>query len=463
MFSLIVVVGFLIGATLFRRGAPWGVVFAATLLVALGGLDIVLLSAQLPAIHFGIAAGAPGLELSHVLLAIALVCIWSGSGRTAGLGVLFAFLPIALVLFLTAWGREPQQLAGLILMTTALLAFGLGSWLATRTDPASQSLLAAAAAGICVLQTLAAVAQSQGLLLFGSTGTDTASYIADEGRMVGLYNHPSTLGKTTFLLLAILLPLSASKTRSVRLSAQIGIAAGVVGTLLTLSRANAVATTATLLIWVLINRRDVSVGARIGTAFLFVGAALANLGAIGAILARNASDPAGGQRSELTRIGLAQIQESPWVGVGVNYYSEYVGAVDRYAALGFPVHNAFLLGAAELGIPLAAVFFLPLAIASVSTYRRWRRQGHLDSRSAAFVSMIPGTLAITLTGWGLLAESSLPLWFLALGYLTDARRGSSASADEGREAENRSRGGTVLTRTPSPGPSRAAKPPTSLE
>lgn len=422
MLSLIVVVGFFLAAVVWRRGAPSGVVLASTLLVSLCGLDIVLVSAQPPAVHYGIAAGAPGIELSTLLLTISLACIWATGGRTAGLGVIMVFAPVGLVLYLTSWGGEPQQLSGLILMTTALLTFGVGNWMSTRTEPAAQAILAAAAAGVCVLQTFAAVAQSQGLLLFGAANPDATAFIADEGRMVGLYNHPSTLGKTTFLLLGVLLPLSSSRARNVRTVAQVGIVAGVIGTLLTLSRANAVATAATLLIWVVINRRDVSLGARIGTTALFAGAVLGNLGTIGDILARNSEDPMGGQRAVLTEIGLAQIRDSPWVGIGANYYSEYVGSVDRFAAFGFPVHNTFLLAAAEIGIPLATIFFFPLVIATATSYRRWRRYGHLDSRTAAFIAMIPGVLAISLTGWGMLAEASLPLWFFTLGYLSDARR-----------------------------------------
>jgi O-antigen ligase len=235
--------------------------------------------------------------------------------------------------------------------------------------------------------------------------------------MLGFYNHPSTLGKTTFLLLFFLLPLTVSPSRWARSAAQIGIVLGFVASFLTVSRANVAASACAVLIWIVINRKTLSTGARIATVVAVGAATVANLGAISALELRNQTDPSGGPRSKLLATGLSQIADTPWVGVGANFYSEYVGRYDPYAASGFPVHNSFLLGIAELGVPLAVLFFSPIAIAAVTAWTSWRRTGFLDAKTTTLLATTPGTALITLTGWGMVADASLLLWYAALGNL----------------------------------------------
>ncbi|WP_185736249.1 O-antigen ligase [Nocardioides sp. LS1] len=264
---------------------------------------------------------------------------------------------------------------------------------------------------------VAATFQSRGELV-GTSGDPAArDWVLNSHRMLGFYNHPSTLGKTTFLLLFFLLPLTMSRSRVARGSAQIGIVLGFIASFLTVSRANVAASACAVLIWILINRKAVSNGARIATAVAVGAATFGNLGAISALETRNQADPTGGPRDQLLSIGLHQIADTPWFGVGANYYSEFVGRYDPYAATGFPVHNTFLLGVAELGIPLAVVFFSPVLLTVMIGWQRWQRNGFLDARTAAMVATVPGTLLITLTGWGMLSEASLLLWYAALGNL----------------------------------------------
>lgn len=397
--------------------AGWPSALAVSSLASLGGLSVVLLSASQPSPHYGIATGAPEFTTLNLLLLLAAAAIWLTGGRLNIWPVLITFVALAAILTATEWGNTVQQQSGMVLLLFALLAFGVGSWLGANKNLAAQAGLVTVAAGLCAIQAVTALAQSQGILILLTSDPAARFFIEEQNRMVGLYNHPSTLGKTAFLLLAILLPMTTSTSRYCRLVSMVGIISGLVGTVLTLARANTLAIIIALVLWMVINRRTISLGRRLSTLVALGVALLANTSSVSGLVSRNEEDPLGGQRPELLRVGLDQIASAPWTGIGPNSYSETVGRFNELAATGFPVHNTFLLGVAELGIPLAVIFFSPIAITLLSCLRRRHRIGHLDARGATFISMVPGMAIIAWTGWGMLALATLPLWYFALGYL----------------------------------------------
>lgn len=383
--------------------------------------------------HYGITGGSVAVTSTVVLLLLAGIVIQARNESPMNLVLLGLFVPIGAFLLVFYWGNESQQQAGLALYSAALLAFAIGTWLTKNSTPNYEALLSVGLTAVLAAHCFAALLQSRGSLI--GMDPEARNWVLNEHRMVGFYNHPSVLGKTTFLLLFLLLPLTTSTSRWARGAAQAGIVLGLIASFLTVSRANVTASVCAILIWIVINRNAFSARARTATVVAVGGAIVANLGAIAALELRNQADPSGGPRSKLLETGLSQIADTPWTGVGANFYSEYVGRYDVYAASGFPVHNSFLLGTAELGAPLAALFFSPIVIAYAAAWRRWHETKMLDAQTAALIATTPGLALITFTGWGMVAESSLLLWYAALGTL--AIRGTAPITCAKPEADPR--------------------------
>lgn len=394
-----------------------------SLILCLGGFDRLLFSPEQP-VHYGITAARPTVTLAQILVLMVLISL-IGSGLFLGLtaqAVIFA--GAGCVFLFVVWGNSTIQASGLIVLVTALLCFSIGRWLGAVEKPALDLVLAAGCFVVVVLQLAAVLAQSRGYSIGQAPGSEGLAWVNDMGRMVGLYGHPSILGKTTFLLLAFQLPLTSSRSIAARMLAQVGILAGLAACLFTLSRANFVASGVALVLWIIFSGKAISVSRRLLTILGVIVMAYANRGVIDEIRARNAEDPEGGSRSRLLEVGIHQISTAPWTGIGPNYYSEFVGQYDPLAASGFPVHNTYLLAIAELGLPLAAVFFAPVALTIFAALRHWPAKDRIDPKALTTICLIPGLLLITLTGWGMLSSPTIWLWFLAFGYLAPVRHNS---------------------------------------
>ncbi len=315
------------------------------------------------------------------------------------------------------WGGTPAQWSGLKLYVTAIVAFAVGRWLSENLTEKSALLLASVCAAVCFLQLVFTVAQSRGVMLLRAGGPDTENWITSEGRMVGLFSHPAILGKTVFLLLCFLLPLSTCRRPLTRRLTYTAVAFGSLATLFTLSRANILAIGIAIVLWVLLSGRASSIAARLGVLAVSIGLIVLNGGLIGALQDRQRADPGGGYRDRLLQTGLGQIESAPFTGTGPNFYTDVVGRYDRLAAAGFPVHNSFLYPAAELGIPLAILLFVPIVLTIVVRISRIRPHLGLEVQTAALLSIFPGLLLIAWTGWGMIATEALPLWFMGFGFL----------------------------------------------
>ena len=409
------VVGFVFVTAPYAGGAA---AFIGAYVITLGGLTSTLWAMN------GATSTVPGItdkaitvSLEDVALVAALIAIWAHRGRLGISWALAAFVLPALVLVFTTWGNTSEQWSGIKLYLTAFIAFGIGRWLSDNMTDRAELVIVLACLAACAAQFIFAVAQSRGLLLLGYHDEGTLQWIRG-GRMVGLYNHPAYLGKTVLLLFCFILPLTASPRRVPRRVAYLSLILGSVATLLTVSRANVVAIGAAIVLWLFLSGRAASAASRVAVVVGAVALLALNASAIGALESRQLADPEGGERAPIFTVGMEQIARSPWTGTGPNYYCEIVGRYDTFCARGYPLHNSFLYPIAELGIPLAIVLFLPLAIAVARTIGSAMQRRGLDPKAAALLSLIPGLAVVGWTGWGLIAAEGLPLWFLGFGYLT---------------------------------------------
>ncbi|WP_346415516.1 O-antigen ligase family protein [Mycobacterium sp. SM3041] len=330
-------------------------------------------------------------------------------------------------MLLTEWGNTPEQWSGFQLYMTALVSFGVGRWVSENLDENSEFVLAAASLAACTMQLIVTAAQSRGVMLIAAQGPNVKYWI-DSDRMVGLYSHPSVLGKTVFLLLCLLLPLSASPNSAIRRMAYASMILGSIATLLTLSRANTIAIVIAIALWALLGNRAKAAAHKFGVVAAAAVTIILTTNLFDKFELRQLRDPEGGARKYLLTSGLEQIERAPFVGTGPNYYSEFVGRYDHLVATGFPLHNSFLFIVAELGIPLAIALLIPVVMAFTQAVKPHADSRFLTVRSAAYWSTLPGVFIIGATGWGMAAKETLPLWFFVTGFLA-ARAAATKSKD----------------------------------
>ncbi len=409
--------------------AGWVVAFLSAYVISQGGFDAALYRVAGASGHYGVATSAPTIYVSDALLLGALILIWSRRGSLRVGWQLAAFMFPGLIMLLFVWGDTLEQWSGLKLYATALIAFGAGRWLNANLTSQAAFVLALACFVVCVTQFIVSVAQSNGIQLI-RLPAQSNSWLNIHGRAIGLYSHPDFLGVTILLLFCFLLPLSTFNQIAIRRLAYSSMALGSIAALLTLGRANSVAIGMAIVLWVILSGRATSTLQKFGIIASAATLGILNTRAITGLWDRHEADPLGGDRNYLYDVGLHQIRDAPLTGTGANYYCEVVGKYDRLCNLSFPVHNSFLYPAAELGIPLAFVFFIPLMITIALTVRRILRCGELDAQAATLFAIIPGVLAIAWTGWGLVAQEALPLWFMGFGFL--ASRSDNMTVDQRR-------------------------------
>ena len=413
----------------------WRNAIPATLILCLGGFSFSIISLiDTSVIHYGIAAPGPSLSIVSVLvLALLMSRKYSPSVRatrrfalTFGVLLLFAILVI--------WGGSSEKWAGVILLFVGILCVICGRLIAQDYDARLEGAIAAAAFIVILSHTLAAAGQLVGtVVVFNDLKLANDSIISFH-RMTGLYNHPSVLGKIVLFLLAFLLPMTTSTNRRTRLVAGTSIALGVVGTLLTVSRTNIIAIGIAMAVWFIFGRIGLGIGQRLRAILVLIFGLIISKDTVEA---RFASDSEGGDRPELLTTGLNQLGQHFWLGFGPNSYSTNVGRYDYLASIGYPVHNSFVHMGVEIGVPLAILFFVPLAIATLVSIKGLRSQGLTRARATAFMAILPGTLMMIWTGWGIIAESTLPLWCLAVGYLWGVPHSDSAPTFSRQTADRR--------------------------
>ena len=352
----------------------------------------------------GVSSAVPALTTYNVLLlGFALVLLVE---RTMPRPARYAAPVLVFCLFgaLMVWPSTPNVTSGLLHVLACACAWAVGLHLGARLDVDGRSgrflalvlLVVACILGLTVAWQLAS----------GGGGVERAS---------GLFAHPATIGKLGVIFLGLLLPLSRSTTARTRAMSYAGVVVLFAMTAPTLSRANILAMVVVILAWALLLPAARNLGKKILLPLVTVAAFIPVLDKL---LTRFAVDSEGGDRPELLQAGYRQIAAQPWGGTGPNNYVTAVGGHEPIVALtGYPVHNMFLLSAAELGIVGAALFFLPLVYGLGVAVRRLRTPGTVGDFARGTVVLALGITVVGLSGWAVVQQPVAETLFLVGGIL----------------------------------------------
>ena len=364
--------------------------------------------------HIGIAQSVPAVATyTVVLLGIAYILLlrvlYRPRARSLPISV-FVFLGFLAVGSSTIWHGTDEQLAGALQLGLGFCAWFVGGQLGPLILCQERRIrwIASTLAGIVGIEALIAVLQRGGIRI-NSLPPAAAALVGN--RANGTTTHPDNLGKILLLILILCLGLMGTSDARTRRILWLAVVLMFIPLGLSEGRANLLAALTTIVFWALLSGPRRSLAIRLGIPLLAV---LAVLPFASAIATRVEEDPNGGPRESLAAAALEQIHRQPW-GVGPNSYVSVVSAYDSITALGYPVHNTFLLTAAELGVLGAVLFWLPviglLALAWISR----RRPGFAGSFAIAILASAPGLYVVNASGWAILSGPLLPLWFLVYG------------------------------------------------
>ena len=277
--------------------------------------------------------------------------------RTRSLPVsAFVFLGFVAIGLSSIWQGTDEQLAGALELSLGFCAWFIGGQLGPLIFNHVRRVRAIAdtIAAIVGIETVVALLQRAGFRL-NPMSPALAAIMGD--RTNGTTNHPDNLGKVIFLLLALSLGLMATSDARTRRTLWIAVMVMFIPLGLSQGRADIIAALTTVILWAALSGRKRSLTIRLGIPLIVV---IIFLPFAGAVLKRVEEDPNGGPRTALAATAYEQIEREPW-GVGPNSYVSVVSAYNYVTAIGYPVHNTFLLTAAELGVLGAVLFWLRVA------------------------------------------------------------------------------------------------------
>lgn len=381
-------------------------------------------------VHPGIAPWTPRVYLATVLVLAAAVLVKRRPMTQRRPEMALVFVVLLFIGCATVWDGTTLQWAGVMQFGLAAVAWVAGSrlgWWLERDAVGDRWIVG----GVVVLIGLQLL-----ICLLQVTGTFLDVEASDQGfeRARGTFGHAGDLGKVLVALMALLLPWTLLPRPWTRRAAYTGIALGMLVLGMSVSRSNLIAAVVMLLAWAALTS-----GRRYGarTVAVVVVAMVVSVPFVASIVQRFELDPNGGSRPELTAAALAQIGRSPLFGTGPNSYVDVVAAYDRATASGLPVHNAFLLVAAELGVILTALALVAL-IHVIATVRQRRLQlGSQAIFANAFLAIVPAFVLIGATGWGILKGTILGVWALVgsmlfhRAFMADGELREPPSADAG--------------------------------
>jgi O-antigen ligase len=410
---LLTLTGFALAVPVCRQPG-WPVLALAALICTLILYPVLFTNDPNPR-HSGIAPSIPILTgYIVVLLGIAyalLLRLLRQPTRTRSLPLsAFVFLGFLAIGLSSIWQGTDEQLSGALELSLGFCAWFIGGQLGPLVFNRVRRVRAVAdtIAVIVGIETVVAVLQRVGLRI-NPMSPALAAIMGD--RTNGTTNHPDNLGKVMFLLLFLSLGLMATGDARTRRTLWMAIMIMVIPLGLSQGRADIIAALSTVILWALLSGRKRSLPLRLGMPLIVV---LIFLPFAGSVLKRVEEDPHGGPRTALAASAYEQIDREPW-GVGPNSYVSVVSAYNYVTATGYPVHNTFLLTAAELGILGAVLFWLPVAGLLTAAWLSRKRKGFAGSFALVVVASAPGLYVINATGWGILSGPLLPLWFLIYG------------------------------------------------
>lgn len=358
----------------------------------------------------GLTSASPELW-SYGLIIFGAAALLVAKGKNPVPRPFWPFMAVMVVLTAFVWPQDSSYVrAGLLHLTGAILAFGVGGLVAKEStgNPKTSSFILRITILLIALELAVSVAQFVGVAI-NPMDPNTAALMGT--RVNGTLNHPNNLGKVLLLLIIVLTFFWQSADIRNRRLAVLGMFLAAVPLALTGGRAVLLAGLSVVVLSSLLNADKSS---RWKTLLGFV-ALIAPFGA--STYERFLEDPEGGSRPYLTDLAWREIASSPWAGMGPNLYVQEVGKYDSLTAGGLPVHNGFLLVLAEMGLIGCAALFIPFAVLLV---RAWRKRAACHGQGAAartYLASLPAIVLVVGTGWGMLSGPYMYMWFLVIGFL----------------------------------------------
>jgi O-antigen ligase len=362
--------------------------------------------------HVDIAAAA--VAVTSVMVAVVAAFLTNLTGRVRWPGV-WLIAPAVIWLAIgtwISWGRSAEHDAGLAHLGVGFVAWLVGASCAylLGADQRARERATVYLTGLLVIQAVVVFGQVIGFNI-NPMSPDQLAILG--GRYNGLLSHPAQLATATLIIFALILALRDTST-SWRDGRTAAVFALVIGLCIAAgSRAQILGAFLLLVGWAFFAYgQRVPVGKRFGA----LGMACVGLLVSYPVLQRRFDeDPTGGARSILQEIGLQAVMNHPLMGVGPNSYVSVVGLSDALTASGVPVHNAFLLAAAEVGIAGAVALWLPVLWTFVRGFRLRKEVGIVQAPAAAAAAFFAPFVLTTFTGWGLLSDPLWALLMLAMG------------------------------------------------
>lgn len=360
-------------------------------------------------IYVGIAPEIPTIfTYTIVLVAIGIIYAAKDLRVWRELDLWYPLLAWLLILGFFAWGFAPRTVSGSVHFVLTAMVFGVGQ-LAGKWDSASP-ILARTFAAIAWLQLFAVGLWAIGLPLRELTGPQPPDVA---GRAFGLTGHPGELAKLLFFCAMFVLTLPR-RTSAEKWLFRLTMAAIFIGVYFSQSRTGLLSIVVLVAAYTVLE--SLSAGLRKSHVMMLGTTGFLGLASLPWLITRFSADPAGGARQHVLWVAVELIKDNFLLGVGPNNYVAVGGTIDVLTASGVPVHNAFLLSLAELGLIGATLFWFPFmlfATAAVLVLKR-TKGGHTAAR--VLVSSFVGLLLTALTGWGLLQGATLLVMALTFGY-----------------------------------------------
>lgn len=335
----------------------------------------------------GISYPAPAVATFTVLVPLAAVVALGRPEARRQLLLVIPFLLYVAAGLTGLWDGAGPLLSGAAQVGLIALAWVAGTGFAGVMRTAFGVKVVVVVVAVLAASVLLQVVQGAGAEDYGS-------------RASGLFGHPATVGKLALPLTAMLLPQSESPEPRTRRLAYLGVVLCVAMTMPTQSRANIAGILLLVLGWVAIDRTKGGRGRRYAIAFVV---AIAAAPYIPVVVTRFVRDPEGGDRPELLAAGLREFAAARWTGLGPNNFVPTSQAREAIVAItGYPVHNAFVLALAELGVVGCVLALVPLLAALVKALGAMRlRAGHV-AQARALLLLVLAVALVSWSGWGTL-------------------------------------------------------------
>ncbi|WP_207345852.1 O-antigen ligase family protein [Arthrobacter sp. E3] len=399
-----------IAVIVFQSGVFKGALFILIMVLFMAPFGLTQVSSTS---HVGVAQGQPQLTLP-LLLAVIFAGIFIVRQRK-NTGVRLIAIPIIYLIlaWVLIWQHSATVNAGFIHYLGGGVVWFVGYTIAKyrQADVTWDRHISVAIFAVLLLEFVVVSAQMMGLSVGVFGEAQVAGNIMRPG---GTFGHPGNLGKALLLILPFVFQFVRSADVLARRVSKCSLSLVILMTALTFGRANMIGVVIAVLLWIVLNKNKNGLDAKFKSIFLLI---LICLPFFSIYLLRFEDDPTGGERPELQSEALMQISQNLWGGTGPNNYVEVVGRWASSTSAGFPVHNAFLLLVAEMGVIGALSFLFPFVVVVILSLRSLSSsRATVESPMIYFVAIIPGIIIAAASGWGLLSGNVYLLACIVFSY-----------------------------------------------